>query len=67
LARYISNQTGDSIKILESDYAKYIKEADNNRDFVEEQIQKSATQVKPSSEIDIDSPRNTKALGFPRA
>jgi len=26
-----------------TDYAKYIKEADNNRDFVEEQIKKSAT------------------------
>ncbi|HMF48693.1 MAG TPA: hypothetical protein VK603_08625 [Candidatus Saccharimonadales bacterium] len=40
---FISSQTGDSIKTLESDYAKYIKEADNNRDFVEEQIKKSAT------------------------
>ena len=49
---FISSQTGDSIKTLESDYAKYIREADNNRDFVENQIQKSATQVKPASELD---------------
>jgi hypothetical protein len=48
---FISSQTGDSIKTLERDYAKYIKEADNNRDFVEEQIQKSATQVKPAIEV----------------
>ena len=47
---FISSQTGDSIKTLEKDYAKYIKEADDNRDFVENQIQKSATQVKPASE-----------------
>jgi hypothetical protein len=38
--RVISSQTGDSIKTLESDYAKYIKEADDNSDFVENQIQK---------------------------
>jgi integrase len=40
---FISSQTGDSIKTLENDYARYIKEADSGRDFVEEQIQKSAT------------------------
>ena len=28
---FISSQTGDSTKTLESDYAKYIKEADDNR------------------------------------
>ena len=49
---FISSQTGDSTKTLEKDYAKYIKEADDNRDFVENQIQKSATQVKPASDID---------------
>jgi integrase len=49
---FISSQTGDSIKTLESDYAKYIQEADTNRDFVENQIQKSATQVKPSIAVD---------------
>ena len=49
---FISSQTGDSIKTLETDYAKYIKEADDNRDFVENQIQKSATQVKPTVEVD---------------
>ena len=37
---FISSQTGDSIKTLETDYAKYIKEADDKRDFVESQIQK---------------------------
>jgi hypothetical protein len=58
---FISSQTGDSIKTLESDYAKYIKEADDNRDFVENQIQKSATQVKPASEADhFPTPSETK-------
>jgi integrase len=50
---FISSQTGDSIKTLESDYAKYIREADNNRDFVENQIQKSETQAKPRSDADV--------------
>jgi integrase len=49
---FISQQTGDSIKTLETDYAKYVKEADTRRDFVEDQIQKSATQVKPASYTD---------------
>jgi hypothetical protein len=49
---FISSQTGDSIKTLEKDYAKYIKEADDNRDFVEDQIQKSATLVKPTNDVD---------------
>ena len=52
---FISSQTGDSIKTLETDYAKYIKEADDNRDFVENQIQKSATQVKPRDDA-VPSP-----------
>jgi hypothetical protein len=52
---FISSQTGDSIKTLERDYAKYIKEADDNRDFVENQLQKSATLVQPPSEGN-DSP-----------
>ena len=52
---FISSQTGDSIKTLETDYAKYIREADFGRDFVEQQIEKSATQVKPASDVD-DSP-----------
>jgi integrase len=49
---FISQQTGDSIKTLETDYARYIRDADLRRDFVEEQIQKSATQVKPSIDTD---------------
>ncbi len=66
---FISSQTGDSIKTLESDYAKYIQEADTNRDFVENQIQKSATQVKPSSVIDMASPtpKTQKPWVSPRA
>lgn len=36
---FISSQTGDSIKTLETGYAKYIKEADDNRGFVKNQIQ----------------------------
>src|SRR6266550_2168234 len=48
---FISSQTGDSIKTLERDYAKYIKEADDKRDFVESQIQKSATLVKPADDV----------------
>jgi integrase len=42
---FISKQTGDSIKTLETDYAKYLPTADTARDFVEQQIQKSATHV----------------------
>ena len=41
----------NSIKTWEKDYAKYIKEADDNRDFVESQIQKSATLVKPADDV----------------
>lgn len=35
-----------------TDYAKYIKEADETRDFVEKQIETNATSVKPASEAD---------------
>ena len=48
---FISSQTGDSIKTLETNYAKYIKEADDNRDFVENQIQKNATIVKRADDV----------------
>lgn len=60
---FISSQIGDSIKTLEKDYAEYIKEADGSRDFVENQIQKSATQVKPASDTDHSpySPEKEKA------
>ena len=44
-AGFISSQSGDSIETLETDYAMYIKEADDNRDFVEKQIERSATLV----------------------
>src|SRR5262249_8751586 len=62
---FISSQTGDSIKTLESDYAKYIKEADDNRDFVENQIQKSETQAKPRSDADV-SPTPSEIKKPPR-
>jgi hypothetical protein len=45
---------------LESDYAKYIKEADDNRDFVENQIQKGATLVKPTESVDYSPSRPKK-------
>ena len=68
---FISSQTGDSIKTLEKDYAKYIKEADDNRDFVEEQIQKSATQVKPTQSVassptppEIKKPSKNQGLSY---
>ena len=56
---FISSQTGDSIKTLETDYAKYIKGADDNREFVEKQIQKSATLVKPAPDGE-HSPTSSK-------
>ena len=68
---FISSQTGDSIKTLETDYAKYIKEADDNRDFVENQIQKSATLVQPPSDGDpyptppaIKKPSKNQGLSY---
>src|SRR2546427_12235837 len=68
---FISSQTGDSIKTLETDYAKYIKEADDNRDFVEEQIQKSATLVKPTEDVvsfptppEIKKPSKNQGLSY---
>ena len=50
-----SSQTGDSIETLEADYAKYIKEAMATAILSKNQIQKTATQVKRSDEIN-DSP-----------
>jgi hypothetical protein len=47
---FISKQTGDSIKTLEANYAKYLAGADTTRDFVEDQIRKSGTQPKPRLE-----------------
>jgi hypothetical protein len=45
---FVSAQTGDSIKTLETHYyAKYIPDADNGRELVEEKILKSETEVKP--------------------
>ena len=49
---FISKQTGDSIKTLEADYAKYLAGADTTRDFVEDQIRKSGTQPKPAFDVE---------------
>jgi hypothetical protein len=54
---FISKQTGDSIKTLDTDYAKYIEEADSRRDFVESEIQKGITNVRLPSEGDDSLPR----------
>jgi hypothetical protein len=42
---FISTQTGDSIKTLETHYVKYIPDADSMRDLVEERIRESAKSV----------------------
>ena len=47
----LQGRAANSIKTWEKDYAKYIKEADDKRDFVESQIQKSATLVKPADDV----------------
>src|SRR5215472_6597317 len=61
---FISSQTGDSIKTLEADYAKYIEEADQNRQFGEAQIQKSATQVQPPYSADDNAYKLKKKKGL---
>ena len=45
---FVSKQTGDSIKTLETHYAKYIPQADLGRLAVEDEIRKSETKVKPT-------------------
>jgi hypothetical protein len=62
---FISKQTGDSIKTLETDYAKYLPTADTGRDFVEQQIQKSATHVQPPypNTSAMNQAENKKPLG----
>lgn len=42
----ISSDTGDSIKTLEKDYARYIKEADRSRDLVSKEIAVSQRKVR---------------------
>lgn len=46
---FISAQTGDSIKTLETHYAKYIPQADSGRELVEQSIRESETKVKPEA------------------
>ncbi len=43
---FVSDQTGDSIKTLESCYAKYIPSADSGRDILEAEINESEIKVK---------------------
>jgi hypothetical protein len=45
---YVSAQTGDTIKTLESHYAKYIPDADTGREAVEKLIT-GETEVKPET------------------
>src|SRR5262245_10772265 len=64
---FVSAQTGDSIKTLESHYTKYIPEADTSRDAVEKLITKSETEVKPLDKTGTDAnsatlPENKKPL-----
>jgi integrase len=55
---FVAAQTGDSIKTLETHYAKYIPDADTGRELVEENILKSETKVKPLGKMGTgaDSP-----------
>ena len=65
---FVSAQTGDSIKTLESHYAKYIPEADTGRDAIEKLITKSETEVKPDTAQgdSTDSPTPPKKKKPPR-
>jgi hypothetical protein len=45
-AFFVSKQTGDTIKTLEENYAKYIAEADTRRDAIEALIRESADKVR---------------------
>ena len=45
-AIYVSKQTGDSIKTLEANYARYLPEVDTRRDAIEAEIRKSADTVR---------------------
>ena len=44
---FVSSQTGDSIKTLETHYARYLSGADTGREIVKTSIRQSETQVKP--------------------
>ena len=44
---FVASHVGDSTKTVETNYAKYIPDADFSRELVEESILKSETQVKP--------------------
>jgi len=60
---FISKQTGDSIKTLERDYAKYIKEADSRRDLVESQIGKSENSVRTA--LNLQKPPRKQKIKSP--
>ena len=69
---FISQQTGDSIKTLEADYAKYMPDADSMRDLVEDQIRKSAKSLQtrvegplsptPATSLEKKKPLNNQRL-----
>jgi len=44
---FVSSQTGDSIRTLETHYAKYVPGADTGRDIIETVIRESETRLKP--------------------
>ena len=45
-AMFVSKQTGDTIKTLETNYAKYLPDADSRRDMIEALIRESADKVR---------------------
>ena len=44
---FVSSQTGDSIRTLETHYAKYVPGADTGRDIIETVIRESETRLQP--------------------
>src|SRR5262245_34888791 len=75
-AIFVSKQTGDSIKTLETNYARYLPEADSRHAAIEASIRESADTVRTvisakiaevfASEQKEKSPRKTKGLKMER-
>jgi integrase len=75
-AMFVSQQTGDSIKTLQKNYAKYLPDVDTRRNMVELAIKESAEQVRNraseklaelfNSEQNEKSPRKSKGLKMER-
>jgi integrase len=69
---YVSKQTGDSIKTLEENYARYLPEVDTGHDAIEAGIKKSADKVRSgisakiseifASEQEIKKPSKNRRL-----